>query len=195
MKSALRFNLTLILLSSLLLMGATVKDRYLFRVTETVVGVHDLEVAVDDLKALECRFPDSLLMSWLGDGFSPKLKKVTAELLQSQESVSKDHSKVIFLSMVRQMWKVLVFTDTQDVVLKPELEKQVINVAGCPTVLFTKKEMRDSFKRWLKVEIYLRSRYAPGGITENKEWRAKRLNSIAQFVDSIDKQMSHENFW
>lgn len=171
------------------------KDRYLFRVTETVVGVHDLEVALDDLRALECRFPDSLLLSWLGEGFAPQLKKVKDDLLNSQESVSKNNSQVIFLAMVRQLWKILVFTDTQDVAIKSELEKQVINVAGCPSVLFTKKQMRDSFRRWLRVEIYLRSRYAPGGINENKEWRAKRLNSIAQFVDSIDKQIAHENFW
>ncbi len=171
------------------------KDRYLFRVTETVVGVHDLEVAIDDLQALACRFPDSLLISWLGEGFSPKLKKVTKELLTSDESVAKDNSKVIFLSMVRQLWKILVFTQTQDVTLKPSLEKQVINVAGCPSVLFSKKDMRDSFRRWLRVEIYLRSRYAPGGVNENKEWRTKRLHSITLFVDSIDKQMSHENFW
>lgn len=78
--------------------------------------------------------------------------------------------------------------------MSSELEKQIQNFPGCPSVMFNKK-VRDSFKRWLRVEIYLRSRFAPMGLQSGSEWKTKRLQSITQLVESLDKQLAHENFW
>jgi hypothetical protein len=198
LKSALQFNALWIvsfLLFSLSSAQAAIKDRYLFRIQDTVVGVHDLNQALVDLAALHCRFPDALLETWTNDSYRGKFKKVLDKLASEQGPLAEDQNSIIFLSSVRQLWKLLIYVDGQTVTLSPELQKSVLSVAGCPGITLSKGKMRDSFQRWLRVEVYLRSRYAPGGIVKGQEWRDKRLQSIAQFVESIDKQLSHENFW
>lgn len=198
MKSALQFN-ALWIVSFLALSfspaQAAIKDRYLFRVQDTVVGVHDLGQAQVDLAALHCRFPDALLDSWTNDGFRGKLKKVLEKLTAEQGPLSEDQNSIIFLSSIRQLWKLLIYIDGQAVTIGPELQKSVLSIGGCPGITLTNGKIRDSFLRWLRVEVYLRSRYAPGGIVKGQDWREKRLQSIAQFTESIDKQLSHENFW
>lgn len=196
MKSVLRFSFLIVCaVSSLPLFAAGVKDRLLFRVNQTVVGVHDLEVAHADLVALECRFPDSLVLAWVGGKFLPKLRAVAQDLGASAQELRANQGEVIFLASVTKLWKVLLFADTQDVALRSELEKKITKVAGCDSVLFANKSMRDSFRRWLRVEIYLRSRYAPNGMSTERDWVDKRRSSINQFAESIDKQLPHENFW
>ncbi len=198
MKSALQSN-ALWIVSFLLLAAqpatAAVKDRYLFRAGDAVVGVNDLIQAHDDLTALNCRFNDSLLEAWSNDGFQSKFKKVYEKLESNSGPLSEDQNSIIFLSSLRQLWKLLVYVDGQEVVISSDLQKSIVNVAGCPKVTLSGGKVRDSFQRWLRVEVYLRSRYAPGGVVNTKEWRDKRLQSINQFVDSLDKQLSHENFW
>lgn len=196
LKSVLRFNVFIVMaFISLPLLAARVQDRLLFRVNQAVVGVHDLEVAHADLSALSCRFPDSLVIAWVGDKFLPKLKAVSRDLGTSQENLSSNQGNVIFLASVTKLWKVLLFADTQDVALRADLEKKIIKVAGCDSILFANKSMRDSFRRWLRLEIYLRSRYAPNGMSTERDWVDKRRGSINQFAESIDKQLPHENFW
>lgn len=198
MKSALQFNalwIVFLLFITSQTATAAVKDRYLFRVGDTVVGVNDLEQAHQDLTALQCRFPDALLEAWSNDGFRSKLKKVNDKLATSNALLSEDQNSIIFLSSIRHLWKLLIYVDGQEVAMSSDLQKSVVNVPGCPKITLTGGKVRDSFQRWLRVEIYLRSRYAPGGLVSTKDWREKRLQSINQFVDSIDKQLSHENFW
>lgn len=198
MKSALPFNalwVVLILVASLATANAAIRDRYLFRVGDTVIGVNDLAQTDADLAALHCRFPDALLEAWTSDSFRGKFKKVIEKLGTDRSPLAEDQNSIIFLSSVRQLWKLLIYVDGQAVNMSPELQKSVLNVSGCPAITHARGKMRDSFQRWLRLEVYLRSRYAPGGIVKGQEWREKRLQSIAQFVESIDKQLPHENFW
>jgi len=198
LKSALQFNALWIVFLLLTLSqpaASAVKDRYLFRVGDTVVGAHDLEQAYQELTALQCRFSDALLETWSNDGFRSKLKKVNDKLVASTAPLSEDQNSIIFLSSMRQLWKLLIYVNGQEVAMSSDLQKSIVNVPGCPKITLSGGKVRDSFQRWLRVEIYLRSRYAPGGLVNTKDWREKRLQSINQFVDSIDKQLSHENFW
>jgi len=198
LKSVLPFNalwIVFLLLSVSRPAASAVKDRYLFRVGDTVVGVNDLEQAHQDLTALQCRFSDALLETWSNDGFRAKLKKVNEKLATSTSLLSEDQNSIIFISSLRHLWKLLIYVDGQEVTIGGDLQKSMINVPGCPKITLSGGKVRDSFQRWLRVEIYLRSRYAPGGLVSTKDWREKRLQSINQFVDSIDKQLSHENFW
>jgi len=160
-----------------------------------VIGVHDLEVASQELRALQCRFPDSLLVLWLGEGFVPRMAEVAADLRDSSAPLGKDSARTIFLSSARQLWKVLLFVEGQEVSVAPELTKAVKALRGCPSVTVAKGQLRESFQRWLRFEVYLRSRYASGGMSEKQEWKTRRAQAIAQLAESIDKQYFHENFW
>jgi len=193
LRLALQFNLCLLLLTQVAL--AQVKDRYLFRLGEVVVGVNDLAQGHADLVALRCRFPDTFLEAWTSPSYLTKSKATVAKLASATTPLGQDQSSIIFLASLRQLWKLLVYVDGQEVTISKDLEKQIINTSGCPSVTMSGGKMRDSFRRWLRVEVYLRARYAPSGMKSEKDWREKRLLSISQFADSVDKQLNHENFW
>ncbi|MCE3013516.1 MAG: hypothetical protein LW878_10680 [Proteobacteria bacterium] len=195
-KSARLFKLSFI---ACLLMGqayaAKVSDRYLYRIETMVVGAHDLEVAHKDLKSLFCRFPDSLLREWISDSYLKKLSETATQLKTLKTPLEKENNLVIFLASTRQLFKLLNYLSTQEVNLDPALVKAVSSAPGCPAVNWREDPLSRSFERWLRLEVYLRSRYAPSGIQANGDWRKRRVESVLQFVDSLDKQVAHENFW
>ncbi len=170
-------------------------DRFLFRVGDQVVGARDLGQAADDLTAIGCRFPDSLLLEYLGEGYLVKLRHERDVLAGLKTPLASSVPTTIFLASLRRVWKLLAYVDTQEVTLAPALEKEVLKAKGCPSAEATRGQMRASFRRWLRVEVYLRSRYGQGRPGADAERRDKRFHSIDLFVDSLDKQMSHENFW
>lgn len=196
MRSALRSK-TLCLVLFFLSSGAfgAYKDRFLFRVVDQVVGLQDLTLADSDLTALRCHFSDSLVLEYVGEGFLPRLHESISLIEQLKTPLRQDSRLVIFLSSVRQIWKLLTYVDGQEVQIGQDLEKGLLAPSKCPSVEGEGKKFRASFRRWLRVEVYLRSRYAQGGVTQEKGRREKRFQSIALLIDSLDKQLAHEDFW
>lgn len=171
-------------------------ERFLFRVGEEVVSLNDLMQAEKDIAALHCRFDDSLFLAHLGDKFSVQLHQLNSSLEDVTKSIRDNKADTVFLTRVRQNWKLLSFVDTQDVALTPQLEDATKAVSGCPPITDTAGKMRSSFRRWLRAEIYLRSRY--GGSdhgSSKKEAMEKRLQSVGFFLETLEKQVSHEDFW
>jgi hypothetical protein len=170
-------------------------DRYLFRVADQVIGVEDMGQAHVDLTTLECHFSDALLIEYLGEGFLAKLEKEVAALSKLTTPLGEQTPLVIFLSAVRQKWKLMVYVDSQEVDVAADLEKGLLKSKGCAGIAGSDGKIRGSFRKWLRVEIYLRSRYGQGKTASDTSRRDKRLQSINLFVDSLDKQVTHEDFW
>lgn len=193
LRSALRFSFLFILI--LLTVAATRGDRFLFRVSDQVVGVEDLNQAHVDLTTLRCHFSDALLIEYLGEGFLAKLEKETETLSKLTKPLGEQTPLIIFLSAIRQKWKLMVYVDSQEVDISPDLEKGLMGSKACASIEGTDKKMRGSFRKWLRVEIYLRSRYGQGMTASDTSRKEKRLQSVNLFVDSLDKQVTHEDFW
>lgn len=183
----------LLLLSSAVL--ADRRDRFLFRVGDQVVSVQDFVLTDADFDALQCHLPDSLVIEYVGAGFQKKLHESVATLDGLKTPLKENTPLVIFISSMRQIWKLLSYVDSQEVAIAPQLEKGFLQPSKCPTVAGSDKKMRASFRRWLRVEVYLRSRYAPTGVKDEAGRKGKRFQSISLFVDSLDKQVGHEDFW
>lgn len=191
LRSALRYSL--FFLFSFTATAAPRGDRFLFRVADQVVAGDDLAQAGEDLTALDCRFPDSLLADYLGKGLAPKLREEAVALAKLEGPLKAHPPRTIFLGTLRRYWKLLTYVEGQEVEIAPALEKELANVPGCPSIIDGDNKVRASFRRWLRTEIYLRSRYARAGVAgTNPE---KRRESIELFVDSLDKQLGHEDFW
>lgn len=197
MRSALRSKTVAILLCFISIAAAPlrVQERFLFRVAEQVVGLSDLRLNDTDFTALACHLPDSLILEYVGSGFRQKLHENVPRLEALKTPLREETPLVIFLSSLRQVWKLLTYIDTQEVAIAADLEKSFLRTSSCPSVAGADKKMRSSFRRWLRVEIYLRSRYAQGAVSQDQSRKEKRFQSIALFVDSLDKQVSHEDFW
>jgi hypothetical protein len=164
-------------------------------VSEQVVGVEDLAQAHVDLTALQCHFPDALLVEYLGEGFLAKLAKEAGTLASLSTPLGEQTPLVIFVSAVRQKWKLMVYVDSQEVDITADLESGLLKSKSCAKLATSDGKMRGSFRRWLRVEIYLRSRYGQGITAADSSRKERRLQSINLFVDSLDKQVSHEDFW
>lgn len=174
---------------------AAQKDRFLFRVADQVISLQDLRLADDDFVALKCHLPDSLVLEFLGSSFQKRLHENVLVLEKLDGQLGENRPLVIFLASIRQIWKLLNYVDTQEVTITSELEKSLLAPSKCPSIASSDKKLKASFKRWLRVEIYLRSRYAQNGIDQKVEKKEKRFQSINLFIDSLDKQIAHEDFW
>ncbi len=181
------------LIVSLAATAAPRGDRFLFRVADQVVAGDDLTQAGEDLTALACRVPDSLLVDYLGKGLAPKLREEAVALAKLEGPLKGHTPRIIFLGTLLRYWKLVTFVEGQEVEIPAALEKELATGQSCPTVIDPDNRMRASFRRWLRTEIYLRSRYARAGAASSRP--EKRRESIELFVDSLDKQLDHEVFW
>lgn len=196
MRLALRFNyLILAFLLSVSARAADQRDRFIFRVADQVVSLQDLKSTDQDWSALRCHLPDSLIIEYVGEAFRKKLQENIGVLEKLDKPLGANAPLTIFLGSMRSFWKLLTYIDNQEVGLLPELEKTFLRSSHCPSVEGEPKKLRASFRRWLRVEIYLRSRYGQGDISKDGERIQKRHQSISLFVDSLDKQVTHEDFW
>jgi hypothetical protein len=79
----------------------------------------------------------------------------------------------------------------------PELEKLIregTKENKCETAVLYKDTLKSNFINLLQTEIYLRTRYGAQVKSGTRNFDSLRP-SIDLFVDSLDKQFSHEYYW
>jgi hypothetical protein len=172
-------------------------DRLLIKINDDIISGKDLEVFQKDYKALKCYIPDSVLVSYLGEGFNNDLATSLGMLKNRDFKIEKKSFSANVLDRVRLIWKTKIYIKSQKVDLSPVLVQELDKASKrgfCPSITFG-KSWRKSFKNLLETEVYMRSRFLPPKVILDSESLKKRIQSLTLFVDSIDRQYSHENFW
>lgn len=172
-------------------------DRLLIKVNDEIISGKDLEVFQKDYKALKCYIPDSVLVSYLGEGFNNDLATSLGMLKNRDFKIEKQSFLANVLERVRLIWKTKIYIKSQKVDLSPILVQELDKASKrgfCPSITFG-KSWRKSFQVLLETEVYMRSRFLPPKAILDSESLKKRIQSLTLFVDSIDRQYSHENFW
>lgn len=172
------------------------QGRFVFKIIDKVYSVRDLKVFGEDLKALECHLGDGIINDYLGKEFVPKLTKSLQEIDRPGYKISEHSPMVIFLNYVRQIYKLKIYVNSQKITVVPGVLQGLKEQKECPNV-FSKKGIHRHFLTLLRLEIYLRGRYgqASGQDKMSEEQKKKSFESLALFIDSLEKQMTHENFW
>lgn len=176
------------------------KDAFIYKVSDEVYSLKDLQIMADNLNSLNCYYKDSLLTKVFKGiytkGSSPKLYVV------------KDYTKTPYSESQKEIFKKMVlfhklkfYSDSHKVNVKPSVIKAFYLASrqlGCSGSIFiSSSEFTKNFESMMKMELFLRSRYLPeeksGKNTEADN--AQAVKSIKTLLTSIDKQISEETYW
>lgn len=176
------------------------KDAFIYKVSDEVYSLKDLQIMADNLKSLNCYYKDSLLTKVFEDiyteGKNPKLYQV------------KDYTKTPYTSAQKEIFKKMVlfhklkfYSDSHKISVKPSVIKAFYLASrqiGCSGSIFlSSSEFTKNFESMMKMELFLRSRYLPeekSGKNTNAD-NLQAVKSIKTLLNSIDKQVSEETYW
>lgn len=197
MKSVLLYNL---LIGGLIWSAEAqvlTSDRFLIKIIDRTVSLLDIQYQLRNLEALNCVYDDSFVVRYFEKGYIGELKKFVENFPKEDEEVRRYlHGKEEILRKTRHLFKMLRYTEDQRTEVSKnltELIRESTKVNNCNKDVLYKDTLKTNFLALIEMELYLRSRY--GGQLKNNQRFDTVKSSIELFVESLDKQFSHEYYW
>ena len=172
-------------------------DRYLFKVLDRTVSIQDITFQLRNLKALQCVYEDAFLIQYFGKNFIKDLDTFVTRFPSSDEDVRRFmHANEGELKTIRYFFKMLRYSEDQKNEVSNKLSKLIREATQenkCGSAVLYKDTLRTNFISLIELELYLRSRYG-GQLKANQKFDTIKP-SIELFVESLDKQFTHEYYW
>lgn len=195
MKLALLFSLILMETSFAKLVSS---DRYLIKIVDRTISFHDIDYQLRNLKALRCVYSDAIVIQYFQADFISAVDTFIKNFPSEDAAVSKYlHSSEGTLLKLRHFFKMLRYSEDQKSQVSPEVSKLIRESTKenkCGTSVLYKDTLKTNFIALMEMEIYLRTRYGHQMKSNSTSFDSIRP-SIDLFVDSLDKQFSHEYYW
>jgi hypothetical protein len=173
-------------------------DRFLLKVLDRAISLQDIQYQLRNFKAVDCIFSDALIIMYLEKGFIKNLQEFLTRYPQNEDEIRRYlHNHPTILKNIRILFKLLRYAEDQQRVISPKLTqliKESSQENKCDKDILHQDSLKTNFKHLLELEIYLRSRYE-GQLKANKSNFDIIRPSIDLFVESLDKQFSHEYYW
>ncbi len=106
------------------------------------------------------------------------------------------HGKEALLRQLRFFFKLLRYSEDQRTDVSPKLAKLIRSSARenkCNKAVLYNGALKTNFTSLLETELYLRTRYG-NQLKVNQPFEVVRP-SIELFIESLDKQFTHEYYW
>ena len=172
-------------------------DRFLIKILDRTVSLQDIEYQLRNLKALKCVYEDAFVVRFFEESFIKDLDKFLKKMPEKDEEVRRYlHRHESLLMKTRYLFKMLRYSEDQKTAVSPQLTKLIRESAvenKCNSEVLYKDSLKTNFVSLMETELYLRSRY--GGQLKNSNQFDSVRQSIDLFVESLDKQFSHEYYW
>lgn len=172
-------------------------DRYLIKILDRTVSLQDIAFQHRNIQALDCIYGDSLVVQFFGKSFIKDLNSFIKSFPGSDEEVRRFmHARPDELKKIRHFFKILRYSEDQktDVSLKlSRIIREGTLENRCESGVLYKDTLKTNFISLIEMELYLRARYG-GQLKSTHKFESIRP-SIELFVDSLDKQFSHEYYW
>lgn len=190
-----------VLLYSLLIggSGAAVisSDRFLIKILDRTISFNDFHFQYRNLKALNCVYDNSFVVQYFGKGLIGSLNGFIKNFPKGAEESRKFlHQEEKLLQKMRYLFKMLRYAENQ----RTEIDQAVIKLVResvvankCDPEILYKEGLKTNFIGLLELEIYLKARY--GGQLKSQTSFQDIRSSVDLFVESLDKQFSHEYYW
>ena len=173
-------------------------DRFLLKVLDRAVSFQDVTYQLRNLKALNCIYDDALIVSYFEKSFLNELDGFVKKFPENDDQVIKYlHENTELLKKIRHLFKLLRYSEDQNKMVSNELSKLIregTRENNCQKEILHKDSLKTNFKNLIETELYLRSRYDGQLRTHKRNFDFIRP-SIDLFVESLDKQFSHEYYW
>lgn len=192
----------LVLLYSLFTTGAyasvITSDRFIMKIIDRTISLHDVEFQLRNIKTLGCLYENSMVVKYFKRDFVTELTKFS-EGIPRENQAARDYllKHEDILKNIRHLFKLMRYTEDQKNKVSPQLEALVRDSTKenkCGGAILYKDTLKTNFKILLELELYLRSRYGNQLASSKNNFESVR-GSIDLFVDSLDKQFSHEYYW
>lgn len=192
--------LKLALLFKLLIGGVCARsvssERFLLKILDKTVSTQDMKFQLRNLEALDCIYEDSFVVQLFKKSFITEFKEFLKKMPDQDEEVrSYLHKNENFLKKIRFFFKMLHYAKDQKAEVSSQLNKLIRESAKenkCNLDVLYKDRLKSNFTELMEMEIYLRSRYG-------NQLKAHNFESVRQslelFVESLDKQFTHEYYW
>lgn len=217
-KSSLLCTLLLSISLSAWPVATSHKNWLVLKVSEQIYFFNDLQALYNDLDGYYCAMPDSIIFKVIKLNFKKTEKdnlKTAAENLK--EKAPFDPEMIQIWKELKILLKIENYLNSQKVVVVPGLEKQILNLAKGSSCQLGPKQT-SAITRFLKVEIFLKSRFNPKSVwitdeeikkiqaadvgtkltvneIKERELERKINESIDMFVKTLERQIPHEDFW
>lgn len=195
-KSLLLFNL-LIGGGHLAFAEVVSSDRFLIKILDRTISLQDIEFQHRNLEALDCVYEDAFVVRYFEKSFLKQLKKFLSEFPDKDEEVRRYlHKHEEVLKKIRFLFKILRYSEDQKTEISDKLTKLIRESARenkCNSEVLYKDTLKTNFIALMEAELYLRSRY--GSQLKNISQFDTVRQSIDLFIESLDKQFTHEYYW
>lgn len=194
--------LKLVLLYSLLVGGAYAQvlissDRYLFKILDRNISLQDISFQLRNLKALHCIYDDALVIQYFGDSFIKDLDLFYKNFPKNDEKVREYlHQHETNLKKLRIFFKMFRYAEDQKSEVPPKLTGLIREATlenKCDRGVLHKASLKTNFISLMELELYLRARY--GGQLKKSQKFDEIRPSLDLFIESLDKQFTHEYYW
>jgi hypothetical protein len=173
-------------------------DRFLFKIVDQAISLQDLKYQSRNLKALSCIYSDALVIQFFDKKFIQDYDKFLKDFPQKDEDVVRYlHAHEEILKKMSLLFKMLRYADDQNKKVSSELSNLVQESARankCNLDVLYKDSLKTNFRALLEIELYLRARYDGQFQGQNKKIDQIR-SSLDLFLESLNKQFSHEFYW
>ncbi len=194
MRLALPFNL---LVGGALAATVVSSDRFILKILDRSVSLQDITYQQRNLEALRCVYDDAIVVQYLGPSFVKELGDFIKSFPSDDDEVRKYlHTKEALLKQTRFFFKLLRYSEDQRTDVSPKLTKLIRASARenkCNKDVLHNGSLKTNFISLLETELYLRTRYG-NQLKVNQPFDVVRP-SIELFVESLDKQFTHEYYW
>lgn len=191
----------LVLLFSLFVGGSNANvvssDRFIIKILDRTISFQDINYQLRNLEALNCIYEDSYIVQYFEKKFISSLSEFVKKFPTDDEEVRRYlHANETLLKQMRQFFKMLRYSEDQKTDVTSNLTNLIRESARenkCNTGVLYKNTLKTNFISLMEMELYLRSRYG-GQLKDTTRFDAIK-SSIELFVESLDKQFSHEYYW
>lgn len=175
-------------------------DVFIYKISNNVYSLNDLRQTQENLVALSCYYPQSLVTRVFRDLITKGKNKSIFEVKDYTKTPYSKEQKSYFKSIIAYH-KLKFYSDAHKTAIQKQIAKAFYMASRqlkCPIDIFSEdKNFLPGFEEVMRIELFLRSRYLPEE-KDSKKVEAdfkQAISGIKNLMDSIDKQVTEEVFW
>lgn len=172
-------------------------DRFLLKILDRTISLHDIEFQERNIKALNCIYNDAFVIKFFEKSFMKELETFLKSFPKTDDDIRRYlHIHEPIMKKIRHFFKMLRYSEDQKADVNPKLTKLIRESAKenkCNADVLYKDTLKTNFLALMEMELYLRARY--GGQVKSSDNFEAIKPSIELFVESLDKQFPHEYYW
>lgn len=171
-----------------------VKDKFVFKVSGEVFSLNEIKQTFQQVRNLECIYPESLLIRVFHKEFQPEKKKFFV-FKEQFETESK-----LYFEQIIPFFKLMVYSRSYEVKVNQAIEKYFALAAKqnkCDKSAIDQRKLSAAFREIVELEIFIRSRFLPAekqGKADSGDLK-KAVLAAQNLMASIQDQIEEEVYW